>query len=148
MVLSEDVDLLHKYLGGLGLLDFTLLTSPTHRSTLRYIPNHTLNIRAILSGVPRPFTATFHRRPSMYSRSRKIQRQEAKKTLRLFLASTVFTIPTFVIGVVGMLLLPQSHPFREWCEGTGWWGGASRAVILLWVLATLVQLGIARYFTT
>jgi P-type Cu+ transporter len=59
--------------------------------------------------------------------------------------AAIFTIPTFIIGVVGMMLLPQGNHFRQWCEGIGWWGGASRAVILLWIIATIVQFGIARY---
>lgn len=141
---SDDVALLDKYLEKLGLLSYSPVTVSENVTTLRYIPSYSLNIRSILSGVPRPMTAVFHQRPSVHSRSREIQRKEARDTLRLFLASTLFAIPTFVIGVVGMLLLPKSNPFRQWCEGTGWWGGVSRAVLLLWILATCVQFGIAR----
>lgn len=143
---SDDVALLDKYLEKLGLLSYSPVTVSENVTTLRYIPSYSLNIRSILSGVPRPMTAVFHQRPSVHSRSREIQRKEARDTLRLFLASTLFAIPTFVIGVVGMLLLPKSNPFRQWCEGTGWWGGVSRAVLLLWILATCVQFGIARIF--
>jgi hypothetical protein len=139
------VAILEKYLAGVGLLDFTPLTQLTNLTTLRYIPDHSLTLRSIISGVPRPFYAAFYQRPSIYSRSRKLQRQEAKKTLRLFLASAAFAVPTFIIGVVGMLLLPKSNPFRQWCEGVGWMGGASRAVLILFLLATVVQFGIARY---
>lgn len=140
--------LLGDYLGGLGLLDFTPIAETTYVTTLRYAPGYSLNIRSILSGVPRPFGAGFYQRPSVYSRSREIQRKEAKNTLRLFLASAIFAIPTFIIGVVGMLLLPKTNSFRIWCEGIGWWGGVTRAVLLLWVLATCVQFGIARYSNT
>jgi hypothetical protein len=145
---SEDVVILDKYLAGLGLLEFTPVTQPNYLTKLRYIPDQSLTLRSILSGVPRPFYATFYHRPSVYSRSREIQRHEAQKTLRLFLASAVFAVPTFIIGVVGMLLLPESHPFRQWCKKIGWWGGVSHSVLLLWILATFVQFGIARYLST
>ncbi|PVG02053.1 heavy metal translocatin [Serendipita vermifera] len=143
---SDDATRLNEYLSSLKLQSFTPLSSSSWLSTLRYTPTETLTIRAILSKSPHPFTASLYTPPSLYSRSREIQRKEARKTLRLFLASTVFAIPTFIIGIVGMLLLPETNPFRQWCQGVGWWGGASRAVILLWILATLVQFGIARIF--
>lgn len=141
-----DIEEVNRYLSGLGLISFTPITESRGITTLRYIPSSILNIRYILSRPPHPITASIYQQPSLHSRSREIQRKEAKRMLRLFLASAVFAIPTFVIGIVGMLLLPRDNRFRQWCQRTGWWGGASHAVILLWIFATIVQFGIARIF--
>ncbi|KAG8808956.1 hypothetical protein FRC19_005570, partial [Serendipita sp. 401] len=137
---------LTQYLNGLGLQDFTPFENTEKPIKIRYIPSTSLNVRAILSGLPHPIAATLYVPPSVLSRSREIQQREAEKNLRLFLISAIFAVPTFVIGVVGMLLLPRTNSFRQWCQGTGWWGGASRAVILLWIFATIVQFGISRIF--
>lgn len=140
----ESPAILNEYLSGLGLQHFTPIHEELWLTTVRYVPSSSLNIRTILEKVPHPFSATVHQPPSIHSRSREIQMKEKQKITRLFLLSFIFAIPTFIIGVVGMMLLPKKNRFRQWCEGIGWWGGASRAVILLWVLATIVQFGIAR----
>jgi P-type Cu+ transporter len=136
---------LNDYLAGLGLHDYTTISGSDWLTTVRYIPTSSLNIRTILERVPHPFKASLYQSPSIHSRSRQIQQKEAERTLKLFAISAIFAIPTFIIGVVGMMLLPQGNNFRQWCQGIGWWGGASHAVLLLWIIATIVQFGIARY---
>ena len=59
--------------------------------------------------------------------------------------SFVFAIPTFAFGIIGAVALPTSNPFRQWCDAPGWWGGASRVVILLFVFATLTMFSVTRY---
>jgi len=114
-------------------------------STLRYHPSSNFTIRTICASVPQPFKATVYHPPSLYSRSREIQTRETKRRIRRFLISFVFAIPTFVFGIIGMIALPTSNPFRQWCDAPGWWGGASHAVILLFVFATLTMLSVTRY---
>ncbi|KAG8831427.1 hypothetical protein FRC17_003163 [Serendipita sp. 399] len=142
----EAEEVLKRYLDGLNVKSFTPFQRSGDPIKICYTPSTSLNIRTILSNTPHPFTASIYVPPSLQSRSRELQQKEARKMLRLFLMSAVFAIPTFIIGVVGMMLLPRTNSFRRWCQGAGWWGGASRAVILLWIFATIVQFGISRIF--
>lgn len=136
---------LNDWLSGLPVSSYTQISTSNAISTLRYQPSPSFTIRTICASVPQPFKATVYHRPSLYSRSREIQIREAKSRIRQFLISVVFAIPTFVFGIIGMVALPESNPFREWCDTLGWWGGASRAVILLFVFATLTMLTVTRY---
>jgi hypothetical protein len=74
----------------------------------------------------------------------QLQAREARKIARLFLIATIFAIPTFVVGIVGMIALPKSHPFRQHIEKPVW-GGAGLGVLVLWALATPVQFGVGWY---
>jgi Cu+-exporting ATPase len=71
----------------------------------------------------------------------KLQAREARKVARLFAIATLFAIPTFVVGIIGMVALSKTHPFRRHIEQPVW-GGAALGVIVLWVLATPVQFGV------
>ena len=141
---SECPARINKHLASLPISSFSPVTLTQQVTTISYTPSPKFTIRAILEGLPTPFTGSIHHPPSFYSRSRAIHAREVARLTRLFILSTVVAIPTFVIGIVGMVLLPSTNPFRQWCEMHDWWGGASRAVILLWVLATIVQFGVGR----
>lgn len=145
ILFSEAVQKLNDWLSGLPVSSYTPISTPNAISTLRYHPSSSFTIRTICASVPQPFKATVYHPPSLYSRSRDIQIREAKGRIRQFLTSFVFAIPTFVFGIIGMAVLPTSNPFRRWCDTPGWWGGASRAVILLFVFATLTMLSVTRY---
>jgi len=142
---SEAVKKLNDWLASLPVSSQTPVTTSNAISTLRYHPSSSFTIRTICASVPQPFKATVYHRPSMYTRSREIQIREAKSRIRQFLISFVFAVPTFIFGIVGMIALPKSNPFRQWCDAPGWWGGATRAVILLFVFATLTMLSVTRY---
>jgi P-type Cu+ transporter len=142
---SGAVKKLNDWLSGLPVSSQTPISTSNAISTLRYTPSSNFTIRTICASVPQPFKATVYDRPSLYSRSREIQTREAKSRVRQFLISFVFAIPTFTFGIIGMIALPKSNPFRQWCDGPSWWGGASRAVILLFVFATLTMFGVTRY---
>lgn len=135
---------LNDWLSDLPVSSQTQISTSNAISTLRYQPSSNFTIRTICASVPQPFKATVYHRPSLYSRSREIQRREAKSRIRQFLISFIFAIPTFVFGIIGMVALPKSNAFRQWCDTPGWWGGASRAVILLFVFATLTMLSVTR----
>ena len=131
-------------LGKLGLLSFSPITMANKVSNITYRPSKDLTIRHILD-FPVPVTAFIRKRPSIQALARKNQRREAKELSYLLLLSFLVAIPTFIIGVVGMTLLPQSNPFRIWCEEFVW-GGCQRAVLALFVLSTLSQLAVNQYF--
>lgn len=144
-LLSSAAEKLNDWLSSLPVFSQTPISTSNVTSTLRYAPTPNLTIRIICASVPPPFTATVYNRPSPYLRSREIQRLEAKIRIRQFLISFVFAIPAFCFGIIGAVALPTSNPFRQWCDAPGWWGGASRVVILLFVFATLTMFSVTRY---
>ncbi|CAE6531551.1 unnamed protein product [Rhizoctonia solani] len=128
----------------LSELGVDMITRPTLASpigSIRYTPNSKLTIRSILDSLPEPITAKVYHPPSLHSIAMKLQAREARKIARLFLIATLFAIPTFVVGIIGMIALPKSHPFRQHIEKPVW-GGAGLGVIVLWALATPVQFGV------
>ena len=142
---SEAMEKLNGWLSSLPVSSYTPISTPKAISTVRYHPSPSFTIRTICASAPQPFKATVYHPPSMHSRSREMQIREAESRIRRFLISFVFAIPTFVFGIVGMIALSTSNPFRQWCDTPDWWGGASRAVILLFVFATLTMLSVTRY---
>ncbi|KAF8605270.1 heavy metal translocatin [Ceratobasidium sp. AG-I] len=125
-----------------------VLSSPSIASpivTIRYTPDSNLTIRSILKALPHPITGSVYHPPSVHSISMRLQAREAHKIARLFAIATLFAIPTFVVGIIGMVALSKSHPFRRHIE-TPVWGGAGLGVIVLWALATPVQFGVGWIF--
>ncbi|CAE6511159.1 unnamed protein product, partial [Rhizoctonia solani] len=132
----------------LSELGIDVITRPTLASpigSIRYTPNSELTIRSILDNLPEPITASVYHPPSLHSIAMKLQAREARKVARLFLIATLFAIPTFVVGIVGMVILSKSHPFRQHIEKPVW-GGAGLGVVVLWALATPVQFGVGWIF--
>lgn len=82
---------------------------------------------------------------SLEARGRQSHKKESAQILIRFGASFLFAIPTFIIAVLGMSLLSESHRFRQFWD-TPIWGGASRGTVALFILATPVQFGIGSYF--
>jgi len=113
-------------------------------STITYRPSKELTIRHILN-FPVPVVALTRKRPSIHVLARESQRQEAKSLSSLLFLSFLIAIPAFVIGVLGMSLLPKSNSLRMWCEEFVW-GGCQRAVFALFILSTLSQLAVNQYF--
>lgn len=134
---------INKRLESLSIISFSRVTKLKDIITITYIPSSNLTIRDILQ-FPEPVKASLYTPPSLTSRSREIQLREANHLTKLCIISFIIAIPTFVIGVVGMSLLPKSNSFRKWCEQPIW-GGAMRSVLASWILATLVQSYVNRY---
>ena len=128
----------------LGLLSFTAITSRNNVSKITYRPSKSLTIRKILD-FPSPINGVIKKHPSIHTLGRESQRREAKSLSRLLLLSFIISVPTFIIGVVGMTLLPKSNAFRMWCEEVVF-GGCQRAILALFVLSTLSQVAVNQYF--
>jgi copper chaperone CopZ len=82
---------------------------------------------------------------SLEQRAAAARARERDLILLRLLITLVFAIPTFVIAVVAMSLLPSGNAFRRYWE-TPIWGMATRGEIALWVLATPVQFGVGAFF--
>jgi len=133
------------HLESLDLVSFTRVEKPKDICIVSYVPSPEVTIRDLLQ-FPDPVKASLYTPPSLTSRSREMQMRETNHITKIFIVSFIIAIPTFIIGVVGMSLLPKTNDFRKWCEQPIW-GGAMRSVIALWILATIVQTYVNRYVT-
>ena len=119
------------------LLVLTYITSPP-LVTLRTVVSE-------LKGVSANITVSPEKAMTVEQRARRLQKREKSFLLARILAAVVFAIPTFIIGIVCMMLLPDSSSLRMyWMMPI--WGNASRGLILMWCLATPVQFVIASHF--
>ena len=113
------------------------------RLSVTYTPHPPdLTIRrliSIISSTQEAFSATVDRPPSIEDRSRAIQHREQHRILlRLFFTFCV-AIPTLIIGIVYMSLVPSSNNTRIWFEQPIWAGQASRTEWALLIMTTPVM---------
>ena len=131
----------------------TVDKSPTLKDpiiTITYVPNdHDLTIREILSiidSISEPFHTTVYHPPSIEERSRAMQIHERRRTLQRLLLSFVVAIPTLLIGVIWMSLVPSENSTRMFFEEPMWAGEVTRAEWALFILATPVMFFAADVF--
>jgi heavy metal translocating P-type ATPase len=139
---------LNDHLGTMPLVSFTPLTLHSPVTTVTYVPGQLLTVRDIvssLSAVAPEFDAEVLRAPSLSERSQAIQRREVRMLASHLVLAAVIAIPTFIIAIVAMVLLPKGHSFRLYWD-TPIWGGANRGTIALWILATVAQFGVGWIF--
>lgn len=113
---------------------------------ISYRPSSSFTARAIrdriqdlgFDAVPAPLD-------SLEQRAAAARARERHGILLRLLISFAFVVPTFIIAIVGMSLLPMHHRFRRYWEAPVW-GGAARGEIALWALATPVQFGVGSFF--
>ncbi|OCH90973.1 heavy metal translocatin [Obba rivulosa] len=86
-----------------------------------------------------PFTITVHHPPSLEARARNMQRRELRHLLERLIFSVIVAIPTFIIGIVYMDLLPSSNSMRAWFEAPLWTGNTTRGVWAMFFLATPIM---------
>ncbi|OBZ70406.1 putative copper-transporting ATPase HMA5 [Grifola frondosa] len=114
--------------------------------TISYIPSPpSFTIRSIIHAIANapspstPFTVHIHHPPSLEVRARQMQQHEQRHLLERLIFSIIVAVPTFVIGIVYMSLVPSSNATRAWFERPMWTGNASRAEWALFFLATPVM---------
>ncbi|KAI9001426.1 heavy metal translocatin [Trametes punicea] len=127
-------------------IDKPLVTHTDPILTLSYTPSPpTFTIRTIIDAIEKAgdaknqFTATIHQPLSLEDRARDMQRREQRNLFLRLMSSVIVAIPTFIIGIVLMSLVPSNHPTRKWFEEPIWRGNASRAEWALFILATPVM---------
>ncbi|KAK3692084.1 copper-exporting ATPase-like protein [Podospora appendiculata] len=120
-----------------------VLSQPTCKRPIikiSYVPDApAFTIRHILAAIEasdQGFKASIHHPPTLEERSKLIQLQHQRKILWRVLFTGIVCIPTFIIGIVYMSLLPESRTKHYMMEP--WTSGISRAQIALAVMATPV----------
>ncbi|KAI1434725.1 heavy metal translocating P-type ATPase [Xylaria sp. CBS 124048] len=114
-----------------------------------YVPEAPIfTIRHILTAIDSSdpaFTASIHHPPTLEERAKKIQAQHQKQIFLRVLLVIILAIPTFIIGIVYMSLLPRQNPGAQYLMRP-WVSGINRAQIILFILATPVYLCAADVF--
>ena len=110
---------------------------------ITYHPQHgTITIRSILAaihGVSDQFIATIYHPPTIEERSQAIQLRERRRLLQRLLLSFIVAIPTFLISVVWMSLVPSTNRTRIFFQQKMWAGAGTRTQWALFFLATPVM---------
>ncbi|THH07481.1 hypothetical protein EW145_g3359 [Phellinidium pouzarii] len=111
------------------IVQLTYTPSPSD-FTIRHI------VSAIASSKSPPFVVTIAKPPSLEERAALMHSHEQRKLLIRLLSAVILAIPTFIIGIVYMTLVPSTNSVRMWCMRPLWAGNASRAEWALFILAT------------
>lgn len=129
-----------------------VLSQPTHKRPIvkvTYVPSApSFTIRHILRAIEASdpaFKASIYHPPSLEEQSKAIQRQHQAQIRWRVIFSFLVAIPTFIIGIVYMTLVPSGNSAREYLMKP-WTSGISRAQIALFVLATPVYFFAADIF--
>ncbi|TFK55683.1 heavy metal translocatin [Heliocybe sulcata] len=96
-------------------------------------------ISAIAASKAPPFKVSMYRPPSLEERARKMQLHEQHQMLLRLAFSVVVAIPTFIIAIVYMSLIPSGNRTKMWFMEPMWAGNASRLEWALLFLATPVM---------
>lgn len=124
----------------------TIDKAPTHKDpiiTITYSPQQgVITIRDILAtihGASDQFQATIYHPPTIEEWSQAMQSRERRRLLLRLLLTFIVAIPTFLISVVWMSLVPSTNRIRMFFEQKMWAGADTRAEWALFILATPVM---------
>ncbi|KPI35924.1 Copper-exporting P-type ATPase A [Cyphellophora attinorum] len=122
-----------------------ILQRPTIRNPIMqvaYLPDGAISIRSIIravADVDPAFTVAIYSQPTLEERSRRLQQAEKRSIMYRLLFAGVIAIPTFVIGVVYMSLVPKHNGTRMWFEEPIWGGNVTRIEWALFIITTPVM---------
>ena len=118
--------------------------------TITYYPQPgTVTVRGVLGTIIRvndQLKASIYHPPTIEERSRAMQLRERRRLLLRLLLSFIVAIPTFLISVVWMSLVPSTNSVRKFFEKKMWAGADTRAEWALFFLATPVMFFAADVF--
>lgn len=124
------------------------LTSPI--CGIKYSPHPPeITLRHIVSSISSispDFVISVYHPPTMEERSRKLQLIERNRLLLRLLVSVIIAIPTFLLGIVWMALVPKENRIRIYIEQPMWAGQATRVEWALFILSTPIMFCVADVF--
>lgn len=142
------IDTLESNFPGLIIETPPTLTSPI--CGIKYSPRPPeLTLRHIVSSISSispDFVISVYHPPTMEERSRKLQLLERNRLLLRLLVSVIIAIPTFLLGIVWMALVPKENRIRIYIEQPMWAGQATRVEWALFILSTPVMFFVADVF--
>ena len=124
--------------------DLEIITKPTVSRPIikiEYMPEPPdFTIRRIVSAITATdpsFTAALYHPPTLEERSRKIRAKHQRELMARLVFTIAIAIPTFVLGIVYMSLIPDGNSGKDYLM-MPWTSGISRLQIALFILATPV----------
>ncbi|KAL9112905.1 MAG: hypothetical protein Q9187_007700, partial [Circinaria calcarea] len=112
-----------------------------------YAPDFTIrDVITAINAVDEAFNTLPYHPPSIEDRSKAIQIHERQRILGRLVFSFVITIPTLLIGVIWMSVVPSSNATRMFLEKPIWAGNVTRAEWALFILATPIYFFAADVF--
>lgn len=131
-----------------------ILTEPTQARPIikiTYVPEApTFTIRHILAAVEASdpaLRASIYQPPSLEERSKVAQHKHQLQLLYRAVLTFIVAIPTFIIGIVYMSLIPDPNASKDYLMEP-WVSGISRAQIAMFILSTPVYFFAADVFHT
>ncbi|KAL5360399.1 E1-E2 ATPase-domain-containing protein [Aspergillus floccosus] len=120
------------------------------RLTVSYTPDAPIfTIRDILraiADVDEAFTVSIYHPPTLEERSMAMHRRHLWRISRRLILAVLTAIPTFIIGIVYMSLVPKDNPGVRYLEEPMWAGQVSRMEWALFIMATPVYFFAADIF--
>ncbi len=102
-------------------------------------PNLTIrHVISTISKINESFSVTVYHPPTLEQRSQAMQLKERRRLLLRLLLSFLIAIPTLLIGVVWMSLVPSTNATRMYLEQPMWAGSVARLEWALFILSTPV----------
>lgn len=102
------------------------------------LPDFTIrDIIATISGLDPKFEVSIYHPPTLEERSHALHAQQQWRLLIRVALTIIIAIPTFIIGIVFMSLVPSSNHSRHWFM-TPWKAQVSRSQWILFLLSTPV----------
>lgn len=105
------------------------------------------SIMATLSAVDERFGVSIYHPPTLEERSRALHAAEQRRILARVALTVITAIPTFIIGIVFMSLVPSTNTTRIYLEQP-WTAGVSRAQWALFIMASPIYFFAADVFHT
>ena len=93
-------------------------------------------ISAIVSAELTSFSASIYHPPTVEQRARSMHQHEQRALLLRLFFTFIIAIPTFIISVVYMSLVPGDNQTKQYLITPMWGGNASRSEWALFFLAT------------
>ncbi|KAI0036753.1 heavy metal translocatin [Vararia minispora EC-137] len=110
---------------------------------LTYTPSPSLNIRSIIATIAAakspPFEVKVYHPPTLEDRARVIHANERRDTLYRLVFTVLVAIPTLIIGIIYMSLVPASNASRVYLMQPMWAGNAARIQWALFFLASPIM---------
>lgn len=103
-------------------------------------------ITAVESSKSPPFRVSIAQPLSLEERTRILHEKDLRRLVARLLSCVIVAIPTFIIGIVYMSLLPSGNAGRRFFEEPMWTGNSSRAQWAMFFLATPVMFYSATHF--
>ncbi|KKK24968.1 hypothetical protein ARAM_003297 [Aspergillus rambellii] len=129
-------------LPGLEVDETLSVKNPILKATYTPTASPSTTVRSIVEKIGSAhsgFQASVYHPPSVEDRSRAMQIHERRRLLSRFLFVLLAAIPSFLLGIVFMSLVPADNHIRQYLEQPMWSGSVSRMEWALWMMTTPVM---------